>query len=280
MAMTEHDRKVLRALNQAQEKHPELSDLLDFYLDLYRVQYQAKETLPAPEVRDEMASRWRLEGGIPQLTFDQLAVEAVTLAHLVDDVAGVLRRHNPGWQIEGEGETAEGMVALAKEIFETWETLTSRGSTTADAAGSAGAHASPTTLAVGFALAPYLLNAVDAILPHLDLGHWVQGYCPVCGGRPNLALLEAERGARRLICARCNSQWPYSRVGCPFCKSKEKQTYYASPDGAYRLYACPACDRYLKTVDLRELHREVVPEVERLLTVGMDLAAQQKGLGL
>jgi len=102
----------------------------------------------------------------------------------------------------------------------------------------------------------------------------------VCGGRPNLALLEAERGARHLVCSRCNSQWPYSRVGCPFCKSKEKQTYYASPDGAHRLYVCPDCNRYLKTVDLRELHREVIPEVERLLTVGMDLAAQQEGIGL
>jgi len=44
------------------------------------------------------------------------------------------------------------------------------------------------------------------------------------------------------------------------------------------LYTCPDCKRYLKTVDLRELHREVVPVVERLVTVGMDLAAQQEGL--
>jgi FdhE protein len=71
--------------------------------------------------------------------------------------------------------------------------------------------------------------------------------------------------------------WGYSRVGCPFCKSKEKQTYYASEEQLYRLYVCPDCHRYLKTIDLREVHREVYPEVERLVTVGMDLAAQQEG---
>jgi hypothetical protein len=32
-------------------------------------------------------------------------------------------------------------------------------------------------------------------------------------------------------------------------------------------------------MDLREVSREVHPEVERLLTVGMDLAAQKEGYG-
>ena len=64
-------------------------------------------------------------------------------------------------------------------------------------------------------------------------------------------------------------------VGCPFCGSEAKQTYYPSQDGAHRLYVCPDCRRYLKTADLREIHRPVYPPVERLILVGMDLAAQQ-----
>lgn len=81
------------------------------------------------------------------------------------------------------------------------------------------------------------------------------------------------------MCSRCNSVWPYARLGCPFCASREKQSYFPSEDGVYRLYVCPACNRYLKTMDLREISREVHPEVERLLTVGMDLAAQKEGYG-
>jgi FdhE protein len=277
MVMSERDHQVLAALAAAREKHEELVDLLDFYHDLYELQFEARADLPRPEVRDDLAKRWRLEGGIPQLTFDQLRVEPGTLAGLVLRTSQVLRQYNPTWEFEGQEPSPEELVALAQEIFETWETLTSPG--TGEETGEVGADSPirPTALAVGFALAPYLYNASDTILPELDPGLWVQGYCPVCGGRPNLALLEAKRGARRLFCSRCNSLWSYSRVGCPFCKSKEKQNYYLGEEGVYRLYVCPDCHRYLKTVDLRELHREVYPIVERLLTVGMDLVAQEEG---
>jgi FdhE protein len=277
MAISEHDQAILDGLARAREDHEELAELLSFYYDLYRVQLKAKARLTGPDVRDEMAMRWRLEGGIPQLTFEQLNIEPAAFARLVADVAAVLARHNPGWDLDVADEAPEELVALARQIFETWETLTSPG-VGAASEGQSGWRGSPVALAVGFGLAPHLLKAADVILPELKLDGWVHGYCPVCGGRPNLALLEAERGARRLLCSRCNSLWHYSRVGCPYCKSKEKQTYYVGPDGVYRLYICPDCNRYLKTVDLRELHRKVIPEVERLLTVGMDLAAREEGL--
>ena len=94
-----------------------------------------------------------------------------------------------------------------------------------------------------------------------------------------MALLDAESGARYLLCSRCNFEWGYSRLGCPLCGTSEKQTYYPSEDGFYRLYVCPKCGRYLKTVDQRKARREVIPIVERLLTVGMDLAAREEGFG-
>lgn len=277
MAMRESDRQVLSALAAAREGREELVDLLDFYYDLYHFQFEAKAELPQPEVRDDMAKRWRLEGGIPQLTFDQLGVEPEKFASLASQATQILQRHNPSWDFEDEEPPPGELVSLAKEIFETWETLTSPGARgPADEPGDSW-RVRPVALAVGFALAPYLYRASDTVLPELDLVRWRQGYCPVCGGRPNFAVLEAEQGARRLLCSRCNSLWSYSRVGCPFCKSREKQNYYPSEDGVYRLYVCPECRRYLKTMDLREVHREVQPVVERLLTVAMDLVAQEEG---
>ena len=277
MAMSERDREVLRALSAAREEHKELADLLDFYTELYQVQFEAKAHIPEPELRDEMAVRWRLEGGIPQLTFDQLAIEPERFAELVAEIRRVLLRHNPSWELDAEEEGAEQLLALARHVFETWDTLTSPRPGIGPDDEEESPQVPPSALTVGFALAPYLQRAAEVILPRLEIERWVQGYCPVCGGRPNFSLLEAKRGARQLMCSRCNSIWHYSRVGCPFCKSKEKQTYYAGEDGIYRLYVCPDCDRYLKTMDLRELERRVEPVVERLLTVGMDLAAQQEG---
>jgi formate dehydrogenase maturation protein FdhE len=277
MAMSDKDLQILRALVAARQQHEELADLLDFYRDLYEVQFQAKATVPEPEVRDELAMRWRLEGGIPQLTFEQLRLEPQPFAHLVDQVSETLRRHNPGWEFEREGRSPENLTDLAREVFETWDTLTAPKSGSGRDETGAMWSDHPIALAVGFALGPYLQRAAEVILPQLDLSLWTQNYCPICGGRPNLAVLEEERGARRLMCSRCNGLWNYPRVGCPFCKTKEKQTYYPSKDGVYRLYVCPACRHYLKTIDLRGVYRPVHLPVERLLTVGMDLAAQQQG---
>lgn len=273
MDITPEEQRVLHALAEAGQEHKELAELLDFYYELYQLQFQAKARIPEPDIRDPMAMRWRLEGGIPQLTFDQLNVEPEEMARLVDEITAVLVRHNPGWQATEQEWTPDTLMVEARRLFETWETLTG-------GPGEEGEPSTPSLLAVGFALAPYLKQAAEAIAPHLDLGLWQQGYCPVCGGRPNLALLEAERGGRELICSRCNCQWSYSRVGCPYCRSKEKQTYYSNERGTHRLYVCPQCKGYLKTVDLRELQREVFPPVERLLTVSMDLAARQEGLGV
>ncbi len=276
MAMSEEDRQVLQALATARAGHEELAELLDFYYDLYQVQFEAKARVSPPERRDDLAQRWRLEGGIPQLTFDQMAIEPDLMTDLVGQVLQVLWRHNPGWEQGGESQDGAHLLALARRIYETWDTLTSPGSA-AGKENEAWSSDHPLALAVGFGLAPYLQKASETLLPHLDLSLWTHGYCPICGGRPNLALLDEERGARRLMCSRCNSLWSYSRVVCPFCRSRDKQTYYASEDGVYRLYACSICKRYIKTLDLREVHRQVYPAVERLVTVGMDLAAQQEG---
>ncbi|MGD8490352.1 MAG: formate dehydrogenase accessory protein FdhE [Anaerolineae bacterium] len=277
--MSEHDRKILRALAKAREERKELSELLDFYLELYEVQFQAKSGLSNPEVRGKMAMRWRLEGGVPQLTFDQLGLDPDAFGHLVSRVRQVLLHHNPSWKLESVDWGPRELAAMAQEVFETWHTLTGPGSDQQLEVGQTSWAGHPVALAVGFSLAPYLQLASELILPDLDLSLWMRGYCPVCGGRPNFAVFERERGARQLMCSRCNSLWPYGRLGCPYCGSDEKQVYHASEDGVYRLYTCPECKRYLKTMDLRDKYGEAFPVLERLLTVGMDLAAQQEGYG-
>jgi hypothetical protein len=283
VATSERDLRILKALEAARQQHPALVDLLSLYHDLYQVQFQAKADLAEPEVRDDIAMRWRLEGGIPQVTFDQLGVEPQRLAQLVKEIADIFVLHDhPALQIGDRQWTAHDLVARAREVFETWDTLTVPRPTGAghQSAGSVEFIAGGLTAqAVGFALAPYLQRASEWILPRLDLALWTHGYCPICGGRPNLALLGREDGARRLACSRCASVWDYPGTACPFCESHEARPYFVSQDGLYHLYACPGCNAYLKAVDLGRAQREIYPLVEHLLTVGMDLAARQEGYG-
>ncbi len=277
MTVSESDMRLLGALAEARQAHEELAVLLDFYYDLYEIQFRAKGSLAEPEIRDELAMRWRLEGGIPQLTFSQLGIEPGPFAEIVGQVMDAFLRHNPSWELERENLTPERLLAHARHVFETWESLTSPKPDQAPKE-----PVGPDRLArmaVGFALSPYLQRAAEAILPRLRLDLWKHGYCPVCGGIPNFSLLEEETGARRLMCSRCASLWGYRRIGCPFCGTTEAQPYHSSESRLYRLYVCSECNRYLKAVDLRQANRVVHPVVERLLTVGMDLAAQQEGYG-
>jgi hypothetical protein len=277
MAVGEKDNRVLKALATAREQHEELTELLDFYYDLYEVQFQAKARVPEPVVRDEMAMRWRLERAVPQLAFGQLRVEPGFFEPLVAQVAEVLLHHNPTWQLEPKEVTSEDLLSLARDVFETWDTLTGPEPGSGDGSDDHTATGYTTALAVSLSLAPYLQQASDAILPQLDLTLWKQATCPICGGRPNFSILDEEAGARKLMCSRCASLWGTPRVSCPFCAAGEKATFYSSEDDLYRLYVCPECKHYLKAVDLRKARRVIIPMVERLLTVGMDLTARQEG---
>jgi uncharacterized protein YbaR (Trm112 family) len=268
---------ILGALVAAQAERPELVELLALYHDLYAVQFAARAQMPARNIPDSPLVRQRAESGLPQLAFEELGLEANSFAVLVAGVLEVLIYHNVGHGPPATAGPGSELVRRAHHLFEKWPTLTAPDHQEVD--GIAGDLASDPLLdqAIALALVPYLQRAAEAVLPALEGVSWGRPACPVCGGQPNLALLEAERGARRLVCSRCDSIWDYTRVGCPFCRSQEKQTYFLGRDALYRLYVCPTCRRYLKTVDLREAGRSVVPAIERLLSVQMDLAARREG---
>lgn len=276
MTMNERDLQELQAIAKAREEHKELAELLDFYYDLYEAQFEAKRSLPALNVPYEIVLR-RLESGVPALSFRQLCLEPVEFAAIVRRMAAIFLRHNPRWQAESTDWDAVDLTSLAEGVFRVWETPSAvwQDAETGNRPPIDGLAA----LVVALALVPYLQLAAEAILPLLDLSRWMKGHCPVCGGKPNLALLNRAGASRQLMCSRCASLWTYVRVGCPYCGVKERQSYYPSETGVYRLYVCPQCNHYLKTVDLEKATAPVWPIVERLLTVNMDLAAQQEGWG-
>ena len=271
--MREEDQQVLEALARAREEHQELARVLDFYRALATVQFRAKAQLSAyVKLHDEAVMRQRLEDGMPQLTFGQLTIDPATLARLVNDIADVMVHHNPDWAQMAdrvEEPAADELMQLARQAFDGQPQWT-------QAEHSASGLIA---LAVELALIPYLEWTSEALMPHLDQSLWRRGYCPLCGASPDLALLDEETGARHLICRRCSSQWRYARLKCPFCETTDHTNlqYYLSDDKVYRLYVCQNCKQYIKTVDLRQARKRVFAPVERIVTVAMDMAAQEMG---
>lgn len=277
MPVDERDQAMLKALERAALEDPDLSAYYELHRTLLHTLAEARAGISATlEMVDEEALQARMLQGLPLLSFSQVPLEAERFAELVSTITGVLRESNPALEGETVPDSPAGCLTLARRRFaarQVGEELAIQGG------GEEQSMASLAQVVVDLALKPYLEWAAEQVLPHIDQERWKRGYCPVCGGAPDFACLEENKGARHLVCSRCNSQWLYHRLGCPFCGSHDHTDlfYYTSEDEAHRLYICQACRRYLKVVDLRRVGRQVLVPVERITTVAMDVAARQEG---
>jgi hypothetical protein len=267
MSLCEADAKTLAAFASARETHPELESLLAFYETLHRAQFEAKAELGWDvDVTPEPICHERVAAGEIQLRFDQLHVATTRFVKLVRKMSYIILENSPGWELPSEPIDSDILADIARRWFESGKPVIDNGP--------------PTTLvslAVGFALSPYLQKAAEILLPLIDMNDWQRNICPICGGKPGFAILDRETSNRSLFCTRCHSLWAYRRTTCPFCEKDEDIVYFTSEDQAYRLYVCRSCNHYLKTMDLRRTEREAILPVERVLTVSMDLGAQQEG---
>jgi FdhE protein len=110
-------------------------------------------------------------------------------------------------------------------------------------------------------------------------------FCPVCGGLPQVSVFldsgEAlVTGQRRLVCARCASEWVYPRMTCVACGETEssKLVVLADPEQLphLRIDACERCKRYIVSVDVR-LEGRAVPLVDEIAALPLDIAAAKRG---
>ena len=107
--------------------------------------------------------------------------------------------------------------------------------------------------------------------------------CPHCGGQPWVAARRSPpstHGALRLLlCALCGSEWTVNRIVCPACGESDPDHLPAFSTERYpavRIEGCETCHRYVKSIDLT-LDGRAIPEVDDLLSVGMDLWAGEQG---
>lgn len=113
----------------------------------------------------------------------------------------------------------------------------------------------------------------------IDNGAIESGECPRCESAPDIAYFEFKTGRRRLVCSRCETDWPVARVACPHCGNADGTTYgYAEHDRPdHRIYICENCRRYLKTLDLRATPAPSPMYEYQLSTWSMDRDALAEG---
>jgi FdhE protein len=123
---------------------------------------------------------------------------------------------------------------------------------------------------------PSLRLCSEQLSASLNAGEpWRTGYCPVCGSSPGLSMLKGE-GERYHVCSFCWHEWLTPRIYCPFCDntdSSQLHYFFSDEEPEYRVDGCDRCRRYIKTIDLRKTTRTIVPVVEAIATLHLDMKA-------
>jgi len=263
---------------EAKEKKEELPQLLQFYQKLLRIQLKVEQKLASrlmPSLSQEVIDQ-RIASGISLISFDELALDRALLSETFTEVINAFAEY-PDLVGEIPRRLKEPGVArdlLTKGIFKAWFLGAELESVLGE-----GRNQELLGAIIHATLKPFLISHAKNLRHFIGQERWRRGYCPVCGGSPDLAYLDKERGARWLVCSRCDTEWVFQRLDCPFCRNQDQNTlaYFTDDAGLYRLYVCEKCKRYLKAIDLRQAKEELLLPVERLYTLDLDRQAREQG---
>jgi FdhE protein len=270
----EVNRSILKRLEEWQQEEGSLPEILGYYRGLLRVQLEVGAEAASPEsslTKTEIDSAIRK--GIPLLEWNALSIDWTAFERLFRAAAAVILEHSESSGAGLEGIASDGSVL--REIAKTWY----EGSALKPVAEARGVNEESLAVATHCAMKPFLVSQAQALIPLVPQEQWRRAICPICGGKPDFAYLDKERGARWLVCARCDTEWLFQRLECPYCgnKDQEKLKYYADDAALYRLYVCLQCMTYLKAIDLRKTEADVLMPLERVLTVDMDRQGGEEG---
>ncbi len=275
---TKADREILKKLEEEGKKKGLPPRLLEFYQRLFRIQSGAGKRIGVvkPGLNKEIINS-RSEQRSPLLKFGDLVLDWSLLKDIFAEVTALFAEyHDLFGELPKSLREPRPHPSLPKKVVRAWFEGASLPSTIP--VDDVNKHLLLEAI-IHATLNPFLVSHSKALLGLVDQERWRCRYCPICGGSPDFAFLDKERGARWLLCSRCDTEWLFQRLECPYCGNQNQNTlaYFADDEGLYRLYVCEQCHKYIKAIDLKCTESEVLLPLERVLTLDMDRQAQEKG---
>ncbi|HWZ32028.1 MAG TPA: formate dehydrogenase accessory protein FdhE [Bryobacteraceae bacterium] len=238
------DDRIARAADLA-TTHPAARELLNFYVELARLQ---------KTVYEELRSQDETDIGVLRSYFPALM--------------DLVQRTGPEPLASFGAEHLQSPEVQQELLLACWE----------DPAGNDLASTEAARFYARVLLQPYAEHLASRGTINLEHS---EATCPFCSARPVAGVLRGEGdGAKRwLLCSLCATEWAFRRVLCPHCGEEDKErlpVYVASEFDHVRVEACDRCKTYIKSVDLtRDGH--AVPVVDELATVALNIWAENHG---
>ena len=274
-------------LRAVKARHPELASAVDLHIELLELQRRVLSRVPLPplELDAAIVQRHQLDGR-PLLPFEHIPLDLTDLRLMVRQVADVLQRFDALDPSEFQLVHALGRGDQLLEVAGRWYRRAAERAAAATGAAVVGVgqaeavDSEPEIIGQVLALAmrPFLSRCAEVFQRRSELSAWTHAHCPLCGGEPDLATLDAQ-GDRHLVCGSCLLQWRFDAVTCPFCLNSDRSriTSFGTSDGMYRVYGCDACHRYVKAFDARRATRPLMPVLDGVAMLPLDAAAMQRG---
>lgn len=270
-------------LRAIRDNNPELADAVNMHLELLELHRRIQGRVPLPwlALDGDVLARHQAEAR-PVLRFEDIPLELTDLRLMVRQTADVLRRFGAVEDTDYHAVQTLGRDMTLVAVVAEWYRSAAERHAAAVAVGpiSAVTEEQSGMLAqiLTLAMRPFLSRCAEVLQQRTDLSIWTHSHCALCGGEPDFAVI-TPAAERHLICARCTLRWKFEALTCPYCRNSDRSriTSFATPDGRYRVYACDACERYIKAYDARRASRPVMPMVDSVATLPLDAAAMQRG---
>ena len=217
-----------------------------------------------------------MERGQPLIAFDELALDWPLLRETGNEVTAIFAGYPElfGELPEKMRKSGAGRL-LTRKAVKAWF----KGAGLPTTISASAASENLLSAIAQATLKPFLAGHAKTLVGRFDPERWRRPYCPICGGSPDFAFLDKERGARWLLCSRCDTEWLFQRLECPCCGTRDQNAlaYFTDDEGLYRLYVCEQCKQYLKAIDMRQTGARVLLPLERLYTLDLDRQARENG---
>jgi len=257
----------------AQEK-PSLAASCDVLCEVLPVLF-GKPVVETPPALDAAIAHDKLAAGIPLLRGEAVAIDATSLKRRWQAVCAVVERQNANAKRIASGFAELAPPALLSEV------LAGRSEAVPARAQALGLDAALTATVLRLAMLPALAEFAAALESLCREVAWDHGSCPICGSWPLLAEFRGLEQNRFLRCGLCAADWPFARLRCPFCDTRDHRPlgffHVEGEEAKHRAATCEQCHGYVKT--LSTFDRLSVPDllVADVATLHLDLAAADRG---
>ena len=282
--MTNYD-NVKKGLDFLRGKDNISDSTIDFFSDIIRAQHTTSESLQKLDISCSISKKQgmeRMHKGLPLISLENMFLDDGLVKELFVAICEIIKKHGDSEigqtekLISAESEGILDLSTMIEKLFKHdnnyFQLLAEENSASED-------------LLVFIALSvakPFFEAAAEKIRDLIAEDEWLKHYCPVCGSPAQIATLDGQDGKRFLHCMLCGTKWRFMRLQCSFCGNNQASglKFMAEEGSSYRIDLCDNCGRYIKTLDERkfsEAGKEIIPVVEDIATMYLDMVAEKKG---